>query len=117
MAKFYVPSDVPEEYYYLGSLTNTYYDLYDKSNIQNTSGVYYRIYYAFDPSYWEARSYNYSQYNSTAFPVIETTNSVFARYDNYKIFSVSFVIIFLIILLCNIMTSIIKRGGVLGGLL
>lgn len=117
MAKIYVPDEIPDEFCYIGNITDTYFDLYDKSNIQGTSGVTYRVFYGFEPSYYEMRSYNNSSYYTTSYAMIERTSSVFARPDNYKIFSVAFSFIVLVILLINIMTSIIKRGGVLGGLL
>ena len=115
--KIYVPEEIPEEFQYMGNITSTYFDLYDKSNIQGTSGTYYRIYYAFEPDYWQSYSYQSSQYTSTNYQTIERTDSFLARPDNYKIITCGFCIIFLIIFLINIMTSIIKKGGVLGGLL
>lgn len=117
MVKIYVPAEIPENYVYIGNITNTYYDLYDRANIQGTNGNYYRVYYNFEPSYWQEYEYQNSSYYSTNFQSIERTSSIFARPDNYKIFSVAFSFIVLVILLINIMTSIIKRGGVLGGLL
>ena len=39
MAKIYVPEEIPNDFCYIGNITDTYFDLYDKSNIQGTSGV------------------------------------------------------------------------------
>ena len=63
--KLYVPEEIPEQYNYIGNITNSYFDLYDKSNVQGSSGVYYRIYYALEPDYWQAYEYQNSSYYST----------------------------------------------------
>lgn len=115
--KIFVPAEIPQNYKYMGNITNTYFDIYDRENIRNQSGTYYRIYYGLDPSYWEQYSYTGSSYYETTYQEFERTSSFLARPDNYKIVTVGFCIIFLIILLTNVITSIVKRGGVLGGLL
>lgn len=115
--KIYVPKEIPQTHFYMGNITNTYFEVYDKSNIRNQSGTYFRVYYNLDPSYFEEYSYNGSSYMETNYQPFERTDSFLARTDNYKIVTIGFCIIFLIILLANLMTSIIKRGGILGGLL
>lgn len=115
--KIYVPEEIPEQYSYIGNITNSYFDLYDKSNIQGSSGVYYRVYYSFEPDYWQAYEYQNSSYYSTNYQQIERTDSILARPDNYKIATTGFCIIFLLIFLINVVTSLIKKGGILGGLL
>lgn len=115
--KIYVPKEVPEDYIYLGNITNTYYDLYNRSNTQGTNGNYYRVFYAFEPDYWQMYSYQSSQYYETNYQPIERTDSFIARYDNYKIFTTGFCLIFLLIFLINIVSTIVKKGGILGGLL
>lgn len=115
--KIYVPKEIPQEFVYIGNITNSYYDIYDRSNIQGHNGTYYRIYYSLDPSYWQAYSYSASQYNTTQYLQIDRTDSFLARSDNYKIATTGFCLIFLLIFLINLVTSIIKKGGILGGLL
>lgn len=114
--KLFVPEEIPEEFIYIGNITNSYFDLYDRSNIQGSSGTYYRVFYALEPSYWQAYSYQSSQYNQTSYQAIERTDSFLARPDNYKIVTCGFCIIFLFIFLINLVTTLIKKGGILGGL-
>lgn len=115
--KLFVPEEIPEEYCFIGNITSSYFDLYDRSNIQGTSGVYYRVYYSLEPSYWQAFEYSNSSYYTTSYQEIERTDSFLARPDNYKIVTCGFCIIFLFIFLINIVTTLIKKGGILGGLL
>lgn len=117
MAKIYKNKDIPDDYKFIGNISDYYYDLYDKSNIQGSAGNYFRVFYGLDPDYFEFRSYSNNSYYATSFQEVETTSSFLARPDNYKIITCGFCIIFLIIFLINIMTSIIKKGGLLGGLL
>lgn len=59
-----------------------------------------------------SQTYSTSQVVSADF-----TNEFIARPDNFKICSVLFVIVFFAIFLVNIITSFVRRGGVLSGLL
>lgn len=113
--KIYCSSDIPSDYIYLGNFTDTYFDLYNTNNPQGQTVDYYRVYYSYDDTQYLIRSQSYSNYQSYDFPIIERTDSMFSSYNNLKIFSISFIIIFSIIFISNIVTSIFKRGGVFSG--
>lgn len=117
MARIYVPDSVPSSYKYITNITNTYFDIYNVSNTSNTSGVFYRVYYGLDDDIIEQRTFNNSAYGGTNTILIDRTNDFLARHYSSNIVSTSFFIIIFIVFLANLMTSIIRKGGVFGDLL
>lgn len=113
----YVPKDIPKEYNYLGNVTDTYFDLYNKSNIQNSTSDYYRVFYNLSPDLYIHYQDTYGEIFNTNFEQIETSSSVFSRPDCLSIFGVAFIVLFAIVFTINIVTSVIKKGGLLGGLI
>lgn len=71
------------------------------------------------PNYTDLPDFCYigQTYSTNQVVSTEYTNEFIARPDNYKICSVLFVIVIFAIFLVNIITSFVKRGGVLSGLL
>lgn len=71
------------------------------------------------PNYSEFPDFCYigQTYSTNQVVSADFTNEFIARPDNYKICSVLFVIVIFAIFLINIITSFVRRGGVLGGLL
>lgn len=114
--KLYIPKDIPKEYNYLGNITDTYFDLYNKANIQNTTSDFYRIYYSISPDLYTHNEDTYGEIFNTNFQQIDTSSSVFSRPDCLSIFGVAFICLFAIVFTLNVVTSFIKKGGLLGGL-
>ena len=112
MKKVYVPSDVPNDYIYLGNMTNTYFDLYNTNNPQGQTVNFYRVFYSYDDNFVLQYSQTYSQYQQYNYPTIDRTTSIFQSANNYKIFTIGFIICFLIVFIANQITSIVKRGGI-----
>lgn len=112
MAKLYVPSDVPAEFCYLGNFTNTYFDLYNSANPVGSNVPYYRIYYNYDDNFYLQSFTNFPNYANNNYPYVETTNSIYNSISNFKYFIVAFVVIFFLVFVCNVVTSIFKRGGI-----
>lgn len=115
MNKMFVNPNIPSEYKYLGNMTNAYFDLYNTNNPQGRTVDYYRVYYSYDDNFYLVNTQTYSNYQSYNFPEIERTDSILSSVSNYKIAIVCFVIIFLIVFLFNVISSIIKRGGIFSG--
>lgn len=116
MAKLYVPKEIPKEYNYLGNITDTYYDLYNKSNIQNSTSDFYRVYYNINPDLYTHNEDYYGEIFNTNFQQVDTSSSILNHPNNLSIFGVAFIVLFTIVFILNIVTSIIKKGGLLGGL-
>jgi hypothetical protein len=114
--KVYVPQSIPNDYKYITNITSNYFDLYNTNNTAGKTLTFYRIYYSFNDDMYFTYSQNYGQYNSLNLQEIERSTSIFSRHDNLQLFTISFVVLFFIIFIINIMTSIVKKGGVLGGL-
>ena len=69
--KLYIPKDIPKEYNYLGNITDTYFDLYNKANIQNTTSDFYRIYYSISPDLYTHNEDTYGEIFNTNFQQID----------------------------------------------
>ena len=115
MTKFYVNENIPSQYHYARFGTN-YIDLFDRASAQNVTLNYYRVYYTLDPDFYVQYSENFGNYYTTTFVDIQTTNNLMCRNDIDKIFICCFIAIFGMILTINLISSIIKKGGLLGGL-
>lgn len=117
MAKLYIPESIPYDYKYITNITNTYFDIYKVSNTAGTSGTFYRVYYGLDEDIFQQNSYNHSNYSGYNTIQIDRTNDILARKDISNICITSFSVIFLILFLFNILSSILRKGGVLGDIL
>lgn len=115
MNKIYVNSDIPSDYVYIGNFTNTYFDLYNTNNPQGQTVTYYRVYYSYDDNFSLPYVATFSNYQSYNYPMIERTDSIFQSIGNYKYFTISFIVIFFMVFICNIVSSIFKRGGLFSG--
>lgn len=116
MDKLYI-GDIPQSYHY-ARFNNGYVDLYNSSYIApNTSFTYYRVYmydnyFAYDV-YTGTTGYN----GSTISQNIEVTDNIMYRRDMPSIICMTFIFALCFVLLINIVTSVFRKGGVLGGLL
>lgn len=117
MDKLYT-SDIPSEFHY-ARFSSNYIDLYDTDVLlPNTNYTYYRV-YMYDNyfAYEQLNTSTGSYYSSTYLNNIDTTNNIAYRRDFPSIVCVTFIIAIFGIWLFNIVSSIINKGGVLGGLL
>lgn len=110
MAIFYIPDNVPANYKYLIRINSNYYEL---SNVpfvnQNSSYNFVRIYNNND--YYTEFYQSSTGYNTLNFNEVSVSNDFLCRNDVDKILIASFIIIYFIIFLCNIVTRVVKRGG------
>lgn len=114
--KIYVPEEIPSNYVY-GEITRDYVDLYNKSSFQNETATYYRIYYNYSSALIQERTRTFSSYNPTTFAELPTSREVFDRPDFVNILSCVFFVCIFGILLFNIITSFIRKGGLFNDLL
>lgn len=116
MDKLYT-GDIPKEYHY-ARFNNGYIDLYNTSYIQpNSSFNYYRIYMYDNQFAYDIYSGTTGYTGSTISQNIEVTDNIMYRRDFPSILLCTFIIGLFMIWLFNAITSIINKGGVLGGLL
>jgi len=109
--------DIPKEYCY-AVFSNNYVDLYNTNNfVIDRTYPYFRIYLTYDEFLYSQGTSTPSRYNSIVTTQINVSNDIIYRRDFDKICSVTFIICFGIVLIFNIVTSVFKKGGLLGGLL
>lgn len=109
--------DIPEEYCY-AVFNNGYVDLYNTNNfISGRTYPFYRVYLTYDEFLYSRGNTNISNYNNLYTTKISVSNDMIYRRDFDKICSTTFIICFGIVLVFNIVTSVFKKGGLLGGLL
>lgn len=115
MDKLYI-GDIPSQYHF-ARFGNGYIDLYDTQVLHNNSYTYYRIYTNDKGFYYSTNTTNYNQYITEYAQPIEVTSEVFYRIDFPNIMIMTFLFVLFGIFLFNIITSLIRKGGLLGGLL
>lgn len=110
--------DIPSDYHF-AEFNNNYIDLYNTNNIQpNRTYTFYRVYlydntFLYDKNTLQTNSW-INQYNLVD---VETSSSIVYRRDFDAICFITFVFVLFGVWLLNLITSIIRKGGVLGGLL
>lgn len=115
MDKLFI-GDIPTQYHY-ARFGNGYIDLYDTQVLHNNSYTYYRIYTNNNGFYYSTNNANYSQYITEYAQPIEVTQDFTYRTDFPNIMIMTFIFVIFGIFLFNIITSLIRKGGLLGGLL
>ena len=115
MDKIYI-GDIPTEYHF-ARFGNGYIDLYDSQVLHNNSYTYYRIYTNDNGFYYSTNIANYNQYITEYAQPVDVTNEIFYRTDFPNIMIMTFIFVLFGIFLFNIVTSLIRKGGLLGGLL
>lgn len=113
--KIYVPDCIPQDFVY-GEITRDYVDLYNKRSFRNETVTYYRIYYNYSSGLVQERTRTFSSYDTT-FSELPTTREVFDRPDFANILSCVFFVCIFGILLFNIITSFVRKGGLFNDLL
>lgn len=117
MDKLYVGNDIPLDFNY-AIFNSDYVDLYNTNNIRpNSNYTYYRIYNYGNGFYYNVRDLSTGSWVSDYdFTRVETTNNYMYRRDIDGIFVLTFCFVIFGLWLLNFITSIIRKGGVLGGL-
>lgn len=109
--------DIPQDYCY-AVFNNGYVDLYNTNSF--TSGrsyTYFRVYLTYNEFLYSRGTTHISNYSNLTTTKINVSNDMIYRRDFDKICSTSFIICFCVVLIFNIVTSMFKKGGLLGGLL
>lgn len=109
--------DIPEEYHY-AQFNNYFVDLYNTANLlPNHTYKFYRVYLYDNYFAYDNRTRTLSSYSSgeLAFDIPVSVN-VNNRRDAPSIWLMIFFGILAICAICNIVTSMIRKGGILGGL-
>ena len=113
--KIYVGSDIPAEYHW-ARFSNNYIDLYKNEHLTGTQD-YYRIYLYDNLFMYDHLQTTYTQYNETIATFVDTTDNVLYRRDLPSICFLSLVEIMIILIVCNMITRVFKKGGIFNGML
>lgn len=107
--------DIPSEYHY-AIFNNGYIDLYNTDTLHNNTYTRYRLFTNINGFYYSIDTVTVGNYTTTYTTNITTTNNICYRQDFSTILflTLSFTIIGLWLL--NLISSIIRKGGILGGL-
>lgn len=107
--------DIPEQFHY-ARFGNNYIDLFDTDRLNNNQTyTYYRI-YMFDNLFeYDVRTQQGGYYSEILQDVSVSQNKVYRR-DFGDICIIVALMVGFGIWLLNLMTSIVRKGGVLGGL-
>lgn len=115
MDKLYI-GDIPSSYHF-ARFGNGYIDLYDSQVLHNNSYTYYRIYTNNNGFYYSTNSANYSSFVTEYTTPIDVTDNIQYRTDFPNIMIMTLIFVLFGLFLFNIVTSLIRKGGLLGGLL
>lgn len=117
---FYIPEGIADGYKYLVP-SNDYYDIYNTNYLEpNESYTYYRFYNNIDSDLYSIQTRTTNQYNYgylTNSIEIQPQHSYIYRKDYPQILTCVFILTLGFVVLLNVLTSIIKKGGILGGLI
>lgn len=115
MDKLYI-GDIPKEFHF-AIYNNNYIDLFNTGTLYNGTYTYYRIWLYDNQFMYEQGSRTYSNYNTTYAQNISVTDNIRYRRDFPDIVQTIFIYLLLLVFLVNLVTSAVKKGGMLGGLL
>lgn len=116
MDKIYVGQNIPLDYTYAIWGSN-YVDLFNSPTLEyGYTYHYYRLYFYENTFLYTEGDREGSRY-TTSTTLVETTDDFLYRRDIDSIFAMSFFVLFGVVLCINIITSVIKKGGMLSGLL
>ena len=108
--------DIPSQYHY-AQFNNGYIDLYDTDYMTNGNYTYYRVYTNAGGFFYRVNTRTIGQYTYDTATNITTTDNVCYRFDFVNILTMTLIFTLFGVWLFNIITSIIRKGGLLGGLL
>lgn len=108
--------DIPKEYHF-ALFNNGYIDLYNTNVLHNNTYTFYRVYTNCSGFYYRVYEQSYSQYNTTYTQNINVSDKIVYRQDFDRIVVLVFIFAIFGVWLFNLLTSSIRKGGLLGGLL
>lgn len=108
--------DIPQEYHY-ALFNNGYIDLYNTDTLHNNTYTFYRVYTNCGGFYYRIYEQSYSQYNTTYTQDINVTDNKCYRQDFPSILFMTICFTLIGLWLFNLITSLIRKGGLLGGLI
>ena len=113
MDTFFI-GDIPQEYHY-AIFNSNYIDLYNTPVLyENTNYNYYRVYLSNDYFYYDI--FSKKSYQETQLVDVKVSNNVVYRKDFDSIVVLVFIFAIFGVWLFNLLTSAIRKGGLLGGL-
>ena len=112
--KVYITDEIPAGYVY-GEVTDDYVILYNQKSFRNETADYYKIYFNYSSGLVTHGTQYFGNYTTT-FEDIDVSRDILDRPDFFNILGITIVFTLCGIWLLNLLTSFIKRGGVLGGL-
>lgn len=107
--------DIPSEYHF-AIFNNGYIDLYNTNILHNGTYNYYRIFTNAGGFFYEQRVATVGQYTTTYTNDINVSNNNVYRFDFCNTLVMTCIITLFGVWLFNLITSIIRKGGLLGGL-
>lgn len=118
MDRIYIGEEIPQDFHY-AVFNNGYIDLYNTNTFSpNRDYTFYRIYtntgdkFYYDMRNWRTTSTSYTRDTTT----VVVSPFWYDRPDFDKVFVCIFILCFGVIWLLNLFTSIVRKGGLLGGL-
>ena len=117
MIDYYIPDNIAEDYKYI-VFGDDYVDFYSTDNIiSGNTYTFYRNYYFFDYDLFQEYTLNATETKNLECVEINPTHNYIYRKDYSNILFTSFIYILGFVVIFNIITSIIKKGGLLSGLI
>ena len=107
--------DIPKSYHY-ATFGNGYIDLYDTPTLHNNIYTCYRVYTNSNGFFYDIRQVNVGQMTTTYTTSINVSDNLCYRFDFPNILFMTLAFTFIGVWLFNLFTSLIRKGGVLGGL-
>lgn len=108
--------DIPSEYHFARFGTG-YIDLFNTATLSNNKEyTYYRIYLYDNLFAYDVRTLNGSYYNTETLKDVKVSSSEVYRRDFGDICIIIALMVGFGVWLLNLMTSVVRKGGVLGGL-
>lgn len=107
--------NIPSEYHF-AIFNNGYIDLYNTNVLHNNTYTRYRVFTNCDGFYYSVDSVNVGQYTTTYTTDISVSDNAVYRQDFDSIVVVTFIFALFGVWLLNLITSLIRKGGILGGL-
>lgn len=115
MDKVYIGNQIPAQYHY-AIFGNGYIDLYAQEELKGGTLDYYRIYTNNNGFYYKHDSQYYSLTSNTTATLVGVTDNICYRQDFPSILFMTLCFTLIGIWLFNLITSLIRKGGLLGGL-
>lgn len=109
-------ADIPSDYRF-ADWHEYYVDFYNTSSPRNGNYTYYRFYFNVSPGTYIQGERNFSNSYYYTFEEYPTSSDWWTRSDVDSILVVVLIISLFFLFLCNFVTSITHKGGVLGGFL